>query len=270
MPNLFKRKPTNHDLAPALPDFIGIGAMRSGTSWLRQHLNDHPQILMADPKELHFFDRHFDENPDRYAACFTGSKTSSAKPGTIIRGEFTPAYAVLPDQMITTISSWMPQVKLLFSLRDPVDRAWSHARKDFAKYWSKGKPLEEATLDDLRPFFDSPDAKQRGDYLTCLQAWLAHFPQEQFLISTMEDIATNPAQVMRDHFTFLRVDPDFESGSDQLHRPANPRPPAPLPDGVRDYLEAQLYPQNDQLEKLLGRKMPWGGRLARPNNERNN
>lgn len=233
--------------------------MRSGTSWLRRHLNDHPQIYMAEPKELHFFDRHFQDDPATYAACFTGEIKTSAREDSIIRGEFTPAYAILPDECIATIRAWMPKVKILFSLRDPVERAWSHARKDFSKFWSKDTPLEEATLDGLRPFFDSPDARQRGDYLHCLNAWLAHFPMEQMLVSYMEDIATKPTEVMRNHFGFLGVDPDFESGSDELFRPSNPRPPAPMPEGVREYLENQLYAQNEGLEKRLGRKMPWAG-----------
>jgi len=254
---LFKRKPRTLTLAPRLPDFIGIGAMRSGTSWLRKHLNDHPQIFMAEPKELHFFDRHYIEDANAYAACFTGEKTTPAGEEEIVRGEFTPAYAILPDELIAKAREWMPQVKLLFSLRDPVDRAWSHARKDYARYWSKGKSLEEATLDDLRPFFDSPDARQRGDFLSCLRAWLKYFPQEQFLVSYMEDIATKPSDVMREHFVFLNVDASFESGSEELYRPSNPRPPAPLPEGVREYLQEQLYGQNDGLAGLLGRKMPW-------------
>jgi LPS sulfotransferase NodH len=245
-----------------LPDFLGIGAMRSGTSWLRKHLNNHPRVWMAEPKEVHFFDRHFEERRWpllsserearlRYGAYFAEAPTES---GTVT-GEFTPAYAVLPDERIATIRRWMPDLKVVFIMRDPVERAWSHARKDFAKYW--GKEPGSATLDDLRPFFDDPNVHRRGDYLSCLRAWLAYFPRERFLLSCMEDIVADPHDLLRAHFEFLGVDPALAKEDPELAKPVNPRPKTPLPRGVREYLEASLYPQNEALEVLLGRKVPW-------------
>ncbi len=245
-----------------LPDFLGIGAMRSGTSWLRRHLNNHPHIWMAEPKEVHFFDRHFEdrrwpllprdrEARLRYGAHFAEAPTAA---GTVT-GEFTPAYAVLPDERIAVIRRWRPELRLLFIMRDPVERAWSHARKDFAKYW--GQEPEAATLDDLRPFFDDPNVYRRGDYLACLQAWLAHFPRERLLLSCMEDIVADPRELLREHFAFLGVDPALAKEDPDLAKPVNPRPRTPLPAGVRDYLEAAFYPRNDALGALLGRKVPW-------------
>ncbi len=56
--------------------------------------------------------------------------------------------------MIARVRDWMPEVKLLFIMRDPVERAWSHARKDFAKYWAKdGQSLQSASLEDLPAIF---------------------------------------------------------------------------------------------------------------------
>ncbi len=224
--------------------------MRSGTSWLRRHLNAHPQIWMAEPKELHFFDRHFVDDSSRYASHFADA------PDTASAGEFTPAYAILESEMVGRIRGWMPELKILMILRDPVKRAWSHARKDFAKYW--GKEIEDATLEDLRPFFDSPNIAKRGDYLSCLQTWLAHFPKEQFFVSFMEDVKTDPEGVLREHFEFLGVESDqFDFGKAELSKPINPRPSVPLPEGAVDYLRETLSRQNPGLEELLGRPMPW-------------
>mgnify|MGYP000274123449 CR=1 FL=1 len=72
-----------------LPDFIGIGAMRSGTSWLGKQLKQHPGIWTASPKELHFFDRHFTNSPQAYARHFSDA------PAEMAAGEITPAYAIL-------------------------------------------------------------------------------------------------------------------------------------------------------------------------------
>ena len=92
-------------LSPKMPDFIGIGAMRSGTSWLRRNLNRHPDIWMAEPKELHFFDRHFEEKKrgwlpaEHEAKVRYGESFSPAPAGKTVRA-FPPAYAMMDNEMI--------------------------------------------------------------------------------------------------------------------------------------------------------------------------
>ena len=252
-------------IAPKMPDFIGIGAMRSGTSWLRRNLNRHPEIWMAEPKELHFFDRHFGERkrgwlPEEHEAKIRYGESFVDAPSGLTVGEFTPAYAVLEPAMIARVRRWIPEAKLLFIMRDPVARAWSHARKDFAKYWAKdGQTLAEATVDDLRAFFESPDVASRGDYVACLRAWLEHFPREQIWTGFMEDVAAGeePA-VLTSVFEFLGVD-STGIGIDQeeAKKVVNPRPQVAMPEGLRDFLAESLYQQNDALGELLGRSVPW-------------
>jgi hypothetical protein len=164
------------------------------------------------------------------------------------------------QEMIARVRRWMPQVKLLFMMRDPVERAWSHARKDFAKYWAKdGMPLKEASVDDLRPFFESPDVVSRGDYLACLSAWIRHYPQGQIWTGFMEDVAAGAeAEVLRDVFQFLNVDPDPGIDQREAKKVVNPRPPVPKPEGLVEYLQESLYAQNQGLSELLGREVPWG------------
>jgi len=247
-----------------MPDFIGIGAMRSGTSWLRRNLNQHSEIWMAEPKELHFFDRHFGERkhawlPSEHEAKVRYGSSFGSAPKGMTTGEFTPAYAVLDSEMIARVRSWIPDVKLLFIMRDPIHRAWSHARKDYAKYWAKdGKVLEDATVDDLRPFFESENVANRGDYLACLQAWFEHFPPEQIWTGFMEDVAAGEeAKVLRSVFGFLGVDTNLEIDEAEAKKVVNPRPPIQMPDGLEAYLKELLYGQNQGLRELLGRKVPW-------------
>lgn len=238
-------KPIN----PRLPDFIGIGAMRAGTSWLRKQLERHPEVWTASPKELHFFDRHFTDSPAAYAAHF-GKAPAAAR-----CGEITPAYAILPDATIATVRHWMPKAKLLFMLRDPVARAWSHARKDFPQF--RDKPAEEASADELIAFAEQPQVAARGDYLTCLRHWLQHFPREQLWCGFLEHAATDPAALLGGLFTFLDVDPHLGIDTKAAARRENARPGAPIPDALRAYLEESLYAQNAELADLLGQKLPW-------------
>ncbi len=232
-----------------LPDFIGIGAMRSGTSWLGKQLKQHPGIWTSSPKELHFFDRHFTDSPQAYARHF------SAAPEEATIGEITPAYAILDTKKITVAQTWMPDVKLLFIMRDPVERAWSQARKDFPQF--RNKPVEEAEIDELREFMALPQVSRRGDYLACLQGWLTHFDASQLWCAFLEDAATDPVSMLRELFVFLGVDPERGIDLHLASQPQNTRPQAPIPDPLRTYLSEQLYLQNTGLEALLGRPLPW-------------
>jgi hypothetical protein len=235
--------------APRLPDFIGIGAMRAGTSWLRKQLDRHPELWTATPKELHYFDRHFTNTAEDYAAHFADA------PPEAIAGEITPAYAILDPEKIATARRWMPELKLLFMMRDPVARAWSHARKDFPQF--RGIAAEEASVDELIAFADQPQVAARGEYLTCLRAWLEHFSREQLWCGFLENAASDPTATLTDLFTFLGVDPKEGIDPKAAARRENTRPDAPIPDRFREHLESTLYGQNSELADLLETDLPW-------------
>ncbi len=243
-----------------MPDFMGIGAMRAGTSWLRKNLERHPGIWMATPKELHFFDRHVDERRWKLLSRDTDARLRyglhfSKCPRDCLAGEITPAYAILPEEKIAVIKRWIPGLKIIYLLRDPVERAWSHARKDFATYW--GKQIEEATLDDLRPFFTSPDVARRNDYLACLRTWLRHFEKENIHVAFLEDIEETPERILRQTFGFLGADDSVSLDAEEISAVQNPRPPLPIPEEVRDYLVESRERQDAELADLLGRRLPW-------------
>ncbi|HZD05414.1 MAG TPA: sulfotransferase, partial [Longimicrobiales bacterium] len=71
-----------------LPNFLIVGAQRSGSTSLWRYLKDHPEVFTASPKELHFFDRRWDQGLEWYAGRFTGSKAETAR----ALGEATPRY----------------------------------------------------------------------------------------------------------------------------------------------------------------------------------
>jgi len=120
-----------------MPDFLGIGAAKTGTSWLWKNLKRHRDIWTPKSKEIHFFDRRIEnrlfplipnelEAKIRYSSFFLRGKLMGK-----LTGEVTPAYAILPEEKIKLINSWMPDVKIIFIMRDPVLRAWSQAKKVF-------------------------------------------------------------------------------------------------------------------------------------------
>ena len=171
-----------------MPHFLGIGAMRSGTSWLYEHLSTHPEIRMAR-KEIHFFDRKLrDGSPGvvvdtldriRYAARFVRGPVRGG-----LRGEITPAYAILEPRRVERIRRWMPDVRLIYLLREPVDRAWSHARFHFGL--SSTASIEELPRELVSGFLASDEVRLRSDYARSLGNWFERFPSTQLFVNTTQ------------------------------------------------------------------------------------
>ena len=242
-----------------MPRFLGIGATRAGTSWVAAQLAAHPQIRMGR-KEIHFFDRKLAApgasgsardriNKLRYLARFVRGRG-----GGRIRGEITPAYAALEAEVIGRVAEWMPDARLIFMMRDPIERAWSQARNGFPRW--RGRPLESVGRDELVSFFDSDPVRRRSDYATCLRAWLGHFPREHFFFGFLDEIRERPGDLMCDLLGFLEAsvaDADAES----LRTPVNASTPLPMPDWVRDHLEREYAFDADEVSELIGRQVPW-------------
>jgi hypothetical protein len=246
----------------AMPDFLGIGAHRSGTSWLWGNLVKHPDIWTPRTKERHFFDRRLDnrylpfvphelEGRVRYASLFLIGKLLGK-----VTGEFTPAYAILPEDKISLIYTWMPRAKIFFIMRDPVLRAWSHAKQGFARL--TGKSLAEAYEDELIAFFERSRIMKLGDYFMCLENWTKFYDMNQFFICFTQDIATEPITVLKEGFQFLGLNPEIELDWDEVRKSVHVGPSIPIPERMTSYLANSLYKQNDRLESLIGRSVPWG------------
>ena len=112
-------------MAERLPDFLGLGTQKGGTTTLHQLLGLHPDVHLPDRKEVHYFDLQPEQPASWYAEQF-----SSARPGQHC-GEITPFYLFHPE-VPARIRALLPEAKLLVLLRDPVERALSqvfHARK---------------------------------------------------------------------------------------------------------------------------------------------
>lgn len=187
-----------------VPNFIGIGAPKSGTTWLSKCLASHPQIFVADAKELVYFDyadADYERVGDSYYAHFSASNSASAV------GEFTTRYLASrrPAPRIRTV---FPGMKLLLCLRCPADQIYSHywhfARQNFHRATAAEHLTFEQALDQFPDALLTP-----ARYWTHLQYWLQFFPSEQLHIILYDDIVTAPETVMQGVYKFLGVDPHY-------------------------------------------------------------
>jgi hypothetical protein len=212
------------------PDFLGIGAQKAGTTWLARNLAAHPQIWMPPIKEIHYFDRPSNwrdpvmmraRDPVRrirprelywefkykkvprddrwYASLFSPGNGQ-------LSGEITPAYAVLNEDALSRVHRLMPNVKILFFMRNPVERTWSQTVMYFDRY---GRDVATATECELREHFDLERVRQRTDYLRTLKNWSRFCPEERIFVGFLEDIHFFPAELLGLVYEFLDVDPTF-------------------------------------------------------------
>ena len=194
---------TRHPVAPAstvLPNFVVIGAMRSGSTSLYKYLQAHPEVYMPR-KEIHFFDRKWDRGLSWYHTRFEGH---SGQPAV---GEATPTYLAEPaalDRMASTI----PDARLLAVLRDPVDRAYSHYWMEHARARDP-RTFEEAIADELAGRPGTSDYLARGRYIGQLEDVCVRFPRAQLRVVLFDDLRDHPHDTYADVCRFLGIDDRF-------------------------------------------------------------
>lgn len=184
--------------ALTLPDFLGIGLMKTGTTWLYENLRRHPQIVMSEEKELGFFNRRMSRGLRWYASRFPSTDAG-------VRGEITPGYASLPRERIELIHRLMPDARLLLLLRDPVEWEWSTLAH---RLRNEGRRIDAVDPDELLTLLDAHRMLRRGGYTGVLDRWTAVWGREPLWIGFYETIARDPRGLLRSVFDHLGVDPE--------------------------------------------------------------
>ena len=191
-----------------LPNLVIIGAMKAGTSSLHHYLGLHPEISMSWPKELDFFlDRNWRRGTSWYESQF--------RDATPVRGEASPNYtkATEHESVPERMHSVIPEAKLVYLVRDPVERIVSH----YLHYYASG--AESRSLSEALGTLEGNPYVDASRYHMQLQAYLPYFDLGDILIETAEDLRLKRREVLRRTFAFLAVDPDFTSGGfeQELH-----------------------------------------------------
>jgi hypothetical protein len=221
------------------PDYVGIGAQRSGTSWWYDSMRRNPGIQRSPlGKEVHYFDRYWrGDAPDDIAAEY--ASLFPRRPGNIV-GEWTPRY--LADHWaIPLLKEAAPNARLLVLLRDPVARY----RSAIARLERKA---EERGTRVLLPQVN--DAAWRGFYFEQLRHVLDLFPREQVLVLQFERCVQEPVSEMERTCRFLGVDPPDEF-PERLHEHKQAdRQTAGLPAAVSEELAARYRDDSARLAEL--------------------
>lgn len=183
-----------------LPNFLVIGAPRAGTTWIDTNLRAHPDVFMSPVKEVHFFDRHYDKGIAHYESFFASHSGQSAV------GESTPDYMHgqwSKNDIPALIHKHLPDVRLIASLRNPIDRAYSRFLN------AKAKRDYNAAFSFEEKLIHRPQFIREGFYFDQLQRYLVHFPREHMLFLLFDDLIADAEGFMQKIYDFLDVRADF-------------------------------------------------------------
>jgi hypothetical protein len=219
--------------------FIGIGAQKAGTSWLHAQLARHPQVRFPK-KELHFWNREYPAHPATdYLAHFTANPD-------LVEGDITPAYALLDEPTVRELVQTCPDVRVLFILRNPIERAWSSALMALQRAEME---LDEASDAWFLDHFHSRGSLGRGDYARTLRVWRDSMPSGQLRVLDYRQIARDPQALLREVADFVGL-PMWEGWTPTtLSARIFAGPSIPLPERLRELLE-RLYAS--RIEALRG------------------
>ena len=254
----------------ALPDFVILGAQRSGTTSLFDHLTHHPDVLAPHRKEIHFYDLHYRRGLGWYRANFPAKRAIGHGRVT---GEATPNYLVHPD-VPGRLAEVTPEAKLIAMLRHPVERAhsaWRLRTMEGRETTTFEQAVEKEQADPIPAGFgDYHDDRQgvgdalrflylaKSRYAEQIERWLTHFPLDRFLFIRSEDLFSDPGPVLDEVWRFIGVRP-----WDGASFPAiNQATPADIDPELRARLEAYFAPYNRDLERLIGRPFNWDDQRA--------
>ena len=269
-----------------LPNFLLIGAMKSGTSSLYHHLKNHPQIYMAKGsdtrKTIHFFSKDdvWDKGLGWYESFFPNSNPRKyrlfGERKYLAIGEASGTYSKYPrfDQAAERIYQTIPHAKLIYIVRDPIKRLLSHLdHRVIENASSQAITLENFDIGKIENVLNT------SRYYTQLERYLKFFPKEQIHVLSMEDLRDDPRATLQDTFRFLEVDdgywsPSFEKAShnssakfkrkqdkhdeqnnvnDQKAKPLLIRNPDDLPPEVLNVLQDALREEVEKLRNHTGK-----------------
>ena len=216
------------DADGARPDFLCVGAHKSGTTWLYQQLDSHPDFWMPPIKELHYLDQlsrvqrtssprcrderdlRFLENIrslsaeqhmdlERYAQLFEPK-------ASLLSGDISPNYSTLSDGVIRRVVGYFPNLKVIFLARDPVERVWSHLSMEVR--YRQIEPFDATDIDQVDRNLLRRGMLLRSYPSAIVARWKRNVHPDRFRIYFFDDLKRSPTELRCSILRFLGADPD--------------------------------------------------------------
>lgn len=229
-----------------VPDFLCVGAQKSGTTWLHEFLSHQTELWLPPIKELNFFNRlsfdmgsafsgewargnaiqrlhqatknpNIDQNWLKFLFHFCEKnvdldwylKIFERAPKKRLLGEITPEYMYLPAAMINEINKLNPKMKILFVLRHPIDRI-------FSQYKMIKRNCKDLSDDLTEVVCNLESVVERSNYSKYIANWKEVFGSEQVYVGNFDKLQANPKAFLQGISKFLDI--EFDYSSEVLHK----------------------------------------------------
>lgn len=239
-------------LPDRLPEVIVIGAMKCATSAVHRYLDAHPDVAMSEPKELNFFSGPAEPPPSDPGTWWSEGQwhrgiswyAAQFDPSAKVRGESSPAYTSpafpkAPARMAATV----PEVRLVYLVRDPVDRAlsqYAHHVRD----GTERRPAEEALLDPSSQYL------ARSRYHERVSPYLSRFPRDQIHVIVQERLEDDRKRQLALLYEHVGVEPYWRDDAHARRFHVGTRKPN-VPAALREEFRAAVQADTERLRALL-------------------
>lgn len=267
-----------------MPDFLILGAQKSGSSSIYEYIVQHPQIIPPRKKEAHYFDVFYHRGLRWYRSQFLPIAEREARlrqsGRRLLTFDDTPDYIFHP-QCALRAASLVPNARLILLVRDPVTRAFSHywhevrqgheklsfdeaIERETERLAGEYERIETNPL-EYRHNFMHCSYLERGKYADQLDRWMKFFPREHLLVLKAESFFKNPVAGMRRVFELLQLDPE---PADKIHYEAHHVGgyKEKLDPAVHRRLMERMVPHNIRLREKYGQEFDWDLALDRRKN----
>ncbi|WP_338456284.1 sulfotransferase [uncultured Alteromonas sp.] len=242
----------------AQPDFLVIGAQKAGTTWLDKMFKSHPEIWTPVVKELQFFNSLYMEDAFKWTPRHRSSHASKAigfvsnnsnnidwaiikqavhigepenvdyqwyetvfdfAPEGNIKGEMTPEYSLLQHEHINSVKQKYPNLKIIFVMRDPVQRALSGIRMRLLQNGFDASSTQSDIDNFVKSCASDWDVIERGNYQNIIDKWTFHFGDENFLPLLSDDLKIDGKKQLEKLSKFLGIESEgfVADASEKVH-----------------------------------------------------
>lgn len=190
-----------------LPNFLHLGPSKTGSTWLHETLSLHPEVYLSEAKDLYYFSRYY----ERGLSWYRGQFRSAGSEHKVV-GEVSPDYLMTPDTPERIRECLGPRVRLMVTLRDPAERAFSSYL-----YMRKQGQVSTTFREACRTV---PHILGEGRYGTLLGRFLPHFGPESIHLGLFDELESDPQRFLDETTEWLGISP--QALTPELSRPRLP------------------------------------------------
>lgn len=190
-----------------LPNFLIVGAARSGTTSMYYYLKEHPNIFMSPVKEINYFSINY----SHYSIGYYENFFNKAIFENAI-GEASPSY-LWTEKTPERIKKHIPDCKIIIILRDPIDRFFSDHRYLWYNYKINDQIcdiLEEIKIYGVEQFLISSPLVKKGLYFHAVKSYLKQFGSSNIKVMLFDDLKHSLYKILNEVYSFLGVDDNFK------------------------------------------------------------